>query len=124
VELQKLRFGNDVEIISQIELKEQDQAHCIEPMLLIPFVENAFKHGVSIVERPHIDIRLSVTGEQLFFEVVNAFDPAFAGGKEESSGLGLKNVVSRLKLLYEGKHSLRIRKEQNLFHVTLNLQFV
>jgi two-component system LytT family sensor kinase len=124
VELQKLRFGNDVEIVSRIELKEQDQSHSIEPMLLIPFVENAFKHGVSIVERPQIDMRLSVNGDRLTFEVCNTFDEAFAGGKEESSGLGLKNVVSRLNLLYEGKHDLTIRKENNQFHITLNLQFV
>jgi two-component system, LytTR family, sensor kinase len=124
VELQKLRFGNDVEIVSRIELKEEDQSHSIEPMLLIPFVENAFKHGVSIVERPHIDIRLSVNGNCLCFEVCNAFDEAFSGGKEESSGLGLKNVVSRLNLLYKGHHDLTIRKEKNQFHITLNLQFV
>jgi two-component system LytT family sensor kinase len=93
-------------------------------MLLIPFVENAFKHGVSIVERPHIDIRLSVNGDRLTFEVCNTFDETFAGGKEESSGLGLKNVVSRLNLLYEAKHDLSIRRENNQFHITLNLQFV
>jgi two-component system LytT family sensor kinase len=124
VELQKLRFGNDVEIVSRIELKDQDQSHTIEPMLLIPFVENAFKHGVSIVERPYIDIRLSVNGDRLTFEVRNAFDEAFAGGKEESSGLGLKNVVSRLNLLYAGHHDLLICKENNQFHITLNLQFI
>jgi sensor histidine kinase YesM len=124
VELQKLRFGSDVEIVSRIELKEQDQAYTIEPMLLIPFVENAFKHGVSVVDHPYIDIRLSVNGNQLTFEVRNAFDEAFAGGKEESSGLGLKNVVSRLDLLYAGNHDLSIRKDYNEFHVTLNLHFV
>ncbi len=124
IELQKLRFGNDVEIVTRIESKEQDLTHTIEPMLLIPFVENAFKHGVSIVDRPHIDIRLSVKGDQLSFEVSNTFDETFAGGKEESSGLGLKNVVSRLDLLYKDHHDLTIRKEGNQFHITLNLQFI
>jgi hypothetical protein len=60
----------------------------------------------------------------LSFEVCNAYDEAFTGGKEESSGLGLKNVVSRLNLLYAGHHDLTISKEANQFHITLNLQFV
>ncbi len=124
VELQKLRFGNDVEITNNIEVDEKDRTHLIEPMLLIPFVENAFKHGVGFTDKPRIDIRLSVDQGNMRFEVQNTFDRTFAGGKEESSGLGLNNVVSRLNLLYEGHYTLSIRELDNLFYITLTLNLV
>ncbi len=124
VELQKLRFGNDVDITSRIGASEQDRAQLIEPMLLIPFVENAFKHGVGFADRSRIDIQLSVDQGWMSFGVQNTFDKTFAGGKEESNGLGLKNVVSRLNLLYQDHYTLTIRDYDNLFDITLTLKLV
>lgn len=125
IELQKLRFGNDIAISNNIEVSESDRGLTIEPMLLIPFVENAFKHGVGHSGEPRIDIRLSVNREWMRFEVGNTvFDPAGRGGKEEPSGLGLNNVVTRLKLLYPDHHTLTIRHEDHLFHITLTLQLI
>ena len=124
VELQKLRFGNDVDITSRIGASDRDRAQLIEPMLLIPFVENAFKHGVGFADRSRIDIQLTVDQGWMSFGVQNTFDKAFAGGKEESNGLGLKNVVSRLNLLYQDHYTLTIRDYDNLFDITLNLKLV
>ncbi|HEV2479183.1 MAG TPA: histidine kinase [Puia sp.] len=125
IELQKLRFGNDIAISNHIEVSGGDRNLTIEPMLLIPFVENAFKHGVGHSGEPRIDIRLSVDREWMRFEVENTvFDPADPAGKEEHSGLGLNNVVTRLKLLYPDHHTLTIRREDHLFHITLTLQLI
>jgi LytS/YehU family sensor histidine kinase len=111
IELQKLRFGNDVAINTVIALEGD---YTIEPMLLIPFVENAFKHGVE-----QINIQLSVKSGQLTFDVTNRFDRENV--KDENSGIGLTNVRSRLDLLYKDRHTLLIREDDNLFHVTLTL---
>ena len=125
IELQKLRFGSDVAVTSHIEIGDQDRSHTIEPMLLIPFVENAFKHGVGAIGEPRIDMKLRVDKEWMYFEVQNTmFDPGPAGSKEENSGLGLNNVRTRLQLLYRDHHTLTIRNEGNLFHIILSLKLI
>ncbi|HLZ86664.1 MAG TPA: histidine kinase [Puia sp.] len=124
IELQRLRFGNDVVVESRIDAGEWGEQSAIEPMLLIPFVENAFKHGVGALERPHICIRLSVKEGWMHFEVRNSFDPADTAGKEERSGLGLNNVRTRLDLLYPRDHTLVVREEGNWFHIVLTLKLI
>jgi sensor histidine kinase YesM len=118
IELQKLRFGSEIAINTVMELEEETVHYTIEPMLLIPFVENAFKHGVA-----QINIQLSVKNGQLTFDVTNRFDHENTTSKDENSGIGLTNVRSRLDLLYKDRHTLLIRDDNNLFHVTLTLMF-
>lgn len=120
IALQRLRFGQDIAIQCQLNLQEEDSRLLIEPMLLIPFVENAFKHGSTAV-RPMIDIHLKVEHQVLLFEVKNTFDPA-AGSKEEHSGIGISNVQTRLNLLYQEKHTLHITQRDDEFHVSLTLR--
>jgi len=115
IELQKLRFGSEVAINTVIEVEGN---YTIEPMLLIPFVENAFKHGIT-----QINIQLSVKNGWLTFDVTNRFDPENVISKDENSGIGLTNVRSRLDLLYKDRHTLLIREDDRLFHVTLTLMF-
>lgn len=111
VALQKLRYGPEANITFNIAL--QEKGHFIEPMLLVPFIENAFKHG-----EPPIEINLTVNNGVLVFEVTNHYD-----SKNENTGIGLNNVRSRLILLYPGRHHLAINTEHNRFniHLTLNL---
>ncbi|MDX2250364.1 MAG: histidine kinase [Bacteroidia bacterium] len=119
VELQKIRFGEDVDIRMVVE--GQANMQFIEPMLLIPFVENAFKHGVGLVSDPVIDINLKVSDEGLDFRVKNKISPD--GDKDPDSGIGLRNVVRRLELLYQDSHSLRINSDNGWFEVNLYLGF-
>ena len=121
IELQKVRFEEDV----KIELNTEGGATTqnIEPMLLIPFVENAFKHGVGMVIDPTIDIDLKIKDKALSFSVKNKIAPETATEKDTSSGIGLKNVQRRLELLYPHAHELIIKKENGWFEVTLNLNF-
>ncbi|HTI90426.1 MAG TPA: sensor histidine kinase [Puia sp.] len=124
LDLQRLRFGDDLDIDSRTDVKEDSLSYAIEPMLLIPFVENAFKHGVGYSGRPGIFLRLSVTEGILTFEVKNKFEVEPADTKDESSGIGLENVTSRLNLLYQNKYTLRIDDANNLFHVVLTLKLL
>ncbi|WP_157740962.1 sensor histidine kinase [Mucilaginibacter xinganensis] len=120
IELQQFRFRDVVRLNAEFAIADPQQT--IEPMLLIPFVENAFKHGTGDVQQPVIDLTLRTTKESLSFMVSNSYNPA-EENKDESHGIGLNNVKRRLELLYPGKHSLIIDKTTNTYKVTLKLQF-
>ncbi|MBK8518219.1 MAG: histidine kinase [Saprospiraceae bacterium] len=119
IELQKIRFEEDVDI--QYEKKGEATHQLIEPMLIIPFVENAFKHGVGMVENPTIKINVETTDNSFNFAVENKLSPEIASDKDESSGIGLKNVQRRLELLYPHNHKLDIKTEDGWFKVNLGL---
>jgi LytS/YehU family sensor histidine kinase len=93
----------------------------IEPMLLIPFVENAFKHGTGLIENAEIDIELRTEKNRLSFSVRNKFNEASEEVKDKSSGIGLANVQRRLDLLYGNKHSLLITKQDGWFIISLQI---
>lgn len=112
VELQKLRFGEDIRINLHLE---EAEGIFIEPMLLIPFVENAFKHGTGTIGIPEIDIQLHTKGDKLIFEVKN---PIGQATKDPYSGIGLPNVQRRLSLLYPENYTLNIQN-QNGHHTVL-----
>lgn len=120
IDLQKLRFGNQLTL--NLDLQVTENWHTIEPMLLIPFVENAFKHGTGLVESPIIDIALKAVDNELFFRVKNKFIEE-DGAKDRVSGIGLANVQRRLELLYGKNHSLKIDKTEDWYIVTLQLKF-
>lgn len=122
VELQKIRFGEDVDI--RLKIEGEPGAQTIEPMLMIPFVENAFKHGVGMILDPVIDIRLDIRDHALDFSVKNRVGEERPEDKDTSSGIGLRNVQRRLELLYPGKHDLQVEKEDNWFRMNLHLEFL
>jgi sensor histidine kinase YesM len=124
IALQKLRFGHDVKITFHTEVPDEQKNYSIEPMLLIPFVENAFKHGTGYVDQPFIDINLAAREGVLDFQVRNKFDQEANTSKDESSGIGLNNVRSRLTLLYPGRHDLLIHTERQLFSIHLTLRLL
>ena len=119
IDLQRQRFGTKVPVT--VSLDNKPCVYEIEPMLLIPFVENAFKHGVGMIERPAIDIDLKVEGGILHFSVRNRYNPASAEVRDKSSGIGLGNVSRRLKLLYGNQQVLHISRDEGWFIVTLEI---
>lgn len=124
IELQKLRTSTTVDIIINTEIEEQFTDLKISPMLLIPFVENAFKHGISLQFPSHIKITLQTKANTLYFDVHNSIYLKADGDPEKlNSGIGLQNVKQRLSLLYPKKHELIIRESAKEFfiHLTLNL---
>jgi two-component system, LytTR family, sensor kinase len=118
IDLQQQRFGKNITIRSNIQ---QATGYQIEPMLLIPFVENAFKHGTGFIENASIDIDLVVRDGVLHFSVKNRYNDAVAEVKDKTSGIGLNNVKRRLNLLYHHNHKLAIRKEEGWYMVQLQL---
>jgi two-component system LytT family sensor kinase len=120
VGLQKVRFGEDADI--QIKITGNPAGLAIEPMLLIPFVENAFKHGVGLLKDPFISIDLKILeGNVMEFRVQNKCSTAEEEPKDKDSGIGIKNVRRRIELLYPGSHSLELGEKNGIFDVYLRL---
>jgi sensor histidine kinase YesM len=118
IDLQRQRFGSNMTIKACLESVNNNYE--IEPMLLIPFVENAFKHGTGLANA-EIYIDLKVENSILSFSVRNTFEEASAEIKDKTSGIGLNNVQRRLALLYHNKHSLLITKQNNWFIASLQI---
>ena len=119
IDLQCQRFGAKVPVTVTMECPPC--VYEIEPMLLIPFVENAFKHGVGMIEHPAIAIDLRVEEGVLHFSVCNRYNPDSPELRDKGSGIGLGNVSRRLRLLYGNHQSLKISREDNWFKVSLEL---
>lgn len=121
IELQQLRFGDSVRIETEIE---DEHNNCtIEPMLLIPFVENAFKHGIGLATDPFISIVLKVKNNLLEFKVTNNYTGR-SQSKDKSSGIGLINVKNRLNLLYPGRYKLSVKDNGEVYIIHLNLELL
>jgi two-component system LytT family sensor kinase len=118
IDLQKQRFGDELTLLVLFDIKEE--WYTIEPMLLIPFVENAFKHGGGIVQHPEITIYLNVDDNALHFTVKNKFQEREVIN-DKTSGIGLANMKRRLQLLYPGKHTLTLDKKDGWFIASLKL---
>lgn len=120
VDLQKLRFGKDM--LVKVDMNDGEEYHLIEPMLLIPFIENAFKHGTGLIQQPEIDISLEVKKGILDFRVKNKYNGESTEIKDKTSGIGLANVARRLNLLYDKKHILETSKQDGWFTASLQLK--
>ncbi len=118
IDLQKLRFGDDIDV--SFIVNGNTSNFVLEPMILIPFVENAFKHGMGTLDQSKIDIRLIVSDEQLIFEVENDVAP-ISDTKDNSSGIGLINTKRRLELLYQKAHQLSITESNGKYSVQLKI---
>jgi len=118
IDLQQLRFRDAVKV--NFHFKIDSPQKTIEPMLLIPFVENAFKHGIGDVANPFIDITLLTNEDILVFMIENAYNPNDLN-KDESHGIGLNNVKRRLQLLYPKTHRLFIEDSNNIYKVNLQI---
>lgn len=118
IELQQMRFDNRLNISLEID---GNPCQCrIMPLLLITFVENAFKHGKFNEENSPMLIRLSIDQRMLSFEIRNK---KANWKKEEAHGIGLENVRSRLQLVYPQQHELSIRDtiDEFIVQLTINL---
>lgn len=118
IELQQIRFGNTVRVEYVVEGGGQGKK--ISPLILIPFVENAFKYGVNPEENSDIRIAVRITEHSLALEVTNNKVHVRAD-REEASGLGIANTRDRLELLYPGKYALTIKENERQFFVLLTL---
>lgn len=125
IALQRLRTDINPNIRIQIVIpQEVDPSVQIAPMLLIPFIENAFKHGISLREESHVRTSLELKQSLLYFDVFNTKHVRSENDPEKNSnGIGLLNVKQRLQLVYPGKHELVIRETAHDYfvHLVINL---
>ena len=119
IELQRLRISEKV--IINFNIEGNPGKYLIEPMLLIPFVENAFKHGISYVDDSRIEISMKVGDELILFTVENYIVKKNDENIIVESGIGLKNVLRRLELLYPGKHEISIKDDKVKYSVNLKI---
>lgn len=120
VDLQKLR--KDEHCAITFNCSPAVHNFSIEPLLLIPFVENAFKHISHDSGRDNfISINLDVDNRQFCFSVKNSKDGR-QEKKDTHSGIGLSNVQKRLALLYPGQHQLQISNNESVFDIQLSIQ--
>lgn len=125
IELEKLRYDDSLSIDFRHEIEDGRQP--LPPLLLIPLVENAFKHGVSETsQHPFVDIDLSVDQEQLIFKVSNSVDNTPGekllpdGQPEIKEAIGLANLRRQLELLYSD-YTLSFQHEGNMFTASLRI---
>ncbi len=119
IELERLRYDRKLDFRYQ-----KSVAHCgayISPLILLPFVENAFKHGPAKEEgKSIIDLKIETINGMLNFIIKNTYNEASIDDNVKS-GIGLKNIIKRLSLLYPEKHQLTIKKEV-MFEVNLQIR--
>jgi hypothetical protein len=122
IALQRLRIQSSDDIKIEVNIAEDDCEHTIAPMLLIPFVENAFKHGISLRNRSWIVVSLSCDANHIYFDAYNSVHVKPENDPEKTSlGIGLNNVKNRLSLLYPRNHELSIRQTATEFFVHLTI---
>lgn len=119
VELQKLRLDKDFKLNYHFKIEKENTL--IEPLLLIGFVENTFKHGVSGTNEDFIDIYIESKGEHLTLKTQNKLH-LLKNINEIASGVGLENTKKRLTLCYKNKYALELQTSKGIYDLTLRLQ--
>ncbi len=117
IDLEKTRFNDTLNIVFTKETTNQD-IH-IPPMLLLPFVENAFKHGSIIDGFLKVILHLSITDTELYFSIKNTYKP-----NTSQEGIGLKNIKERLDILYPKNYALQIEPKPEWFEIDLRINLL
>lgn len=124
LDLEQIRFDQKLKIEVNVTGNLEDKK--ITPMLLMPIIENCFKHGANkSIKQTSISINLKVEGDFMYFSAVNTipFDISNAPKRDKDGGIGILNVRKRLELGYDKKdYDLKIFEENNKFHVQLKLR--
>jgi hypothetical protein len=120
IHLQQLRFSKD--ILVDFEVNGDPEGKWIAPMILVPLIENAFKHGVNAEASSKIKINILISANQLDLQVFNHKVPV-VNQFEQASGIGIANTKNRLALQYPGKHLLRITEDPNSFTAELTIRW-
>lgn len=117
IKLEQLRLRDTCDV--QVDFEEVSESLMISPLLFIPFVENAFKHGTHPTQECFVHIRLQTTPELLLFTTKNSI---IANRKVVKTNVGLQNTKRRLELIFPEKHQLTITQNENTHHVELKIE--
>ena len=124
IDIQRMRVDETHPIDIRVTIQQPNREIYLAPMLLTPFVENAFKHGISLRSPSWIFITLTLDATTLYFKVHNSRHPRpaeSADPERAQSGVGLDNVRKRLQLIYPGRHTLDIQQSEQDYFVSLTL---
>ncbi|MDO9374874.1 MAG: sensor histidine kinase [Ferruginibacter sp.] len=120
IDLERVRYGSRLEM--GLDIQRDHTGKLIAPLLMIPFVENCFKHGSSMATgQQWINLSIDVQNNVMDFKIANS-KPVQAAYPNEKHGIGLQNVKKRLALLYPGKHQLNISCTDNVYSVQMQIQ--
>ncbi|QEC40194.1 sensor histidine kinase [Pseudobacter ginsenosidimutans] len=124
IRLEKLRYEERLEL--NVNISEHGSHWKIAPLLMLPLVENAFKHGAAeTVDSPWINIEIFISGDQLILKISNSKpETGNSEGKKQQGRIGIANVQQRLKLLYPGMHSFKWYDEEDCFITELNVPLI
>ncbi|WP_428653199.1 sensor histidine kinase [Runella sp.] len=118
--LQRARLPHRENIRLEIDVEHDGQTARITPLLLIPFVENAFQYGLSMQQACFIKMQLSIEDQLLNLRIQNSI---ISNDKRSTgNGVGIANVQQRLKLMYANRHSLKMKEENDVFEIHLQLE--
>lgn len=119
ISLEQIRYDNNLDV--HVDLPANTDNLAIAPLLLLPFVENCFKHGTShMIDQPWLSLHVTLDKNRMHVKLMNG--KANEVAKSDYKGIGIVNVHKRLDLLYPGKHELAITDEEDVFVVNLWLQ--
>ena len=118
IALEKIRHSNASRI--SLELQGSFDFYTVPPFLLVPFVENAFKHGLDTIEDGWVKIKILIDGSRLNFEVVNS-KPQRQSPSAKKGGIGLVNIKKRLDIYYPNQHQLKIEDSESTYKIYLCL---
>ena len=122
IELEKMRYNERLDF--NYEIVGETHAHSIAPLILLPFIENCFKHGASNDRtKPVIHIQIEVSADFLNFTAINTVSTEQIQDGPGQEGIGLVNVKRRLELIYPNQHELKVIKRDNQFTVELKLNW-
>jgi sensor histidine kinase YesM len=119
INLQRMRFSDDMPVTVNFNIRGDFSSSRIAPLILIQFIENAFKYGVKLEKQSEIAISLSIINRELEFTVKNPIFINPADVSKKTSGIGIENVRKRLEILYPDKHSLKIENSGGYYLVRL-----
>jgi two-component system LytT family sensor kinase len=120
IELQRLRLPGDIKVIFKTSLGNEESV--IEPLLLLPFIENAFKHGIDIDKGGKLSVTITQVGNELHLQVENPIVDNDISDKNGQSGIGISNTLKRLRLLYQDNFTFTAGPVKNKFVVNLVLK--
>jgi sensor histidine kinase YesM len=124
IEIQRMRIAESDNIEIKVNIQPSDREIFIAPMLLNPFIENAFKHGISFRNSSWIYITLTFDDTKLYFKVHNSFHVKSESDPEkDNNGIGLDNVKKRLDLIYKNRYAIDIQKSEQDFFVSLTITY-
>lgn len=119
IDLQKIRINAATQI--HFSVQGNPNGVFISPMIMIPFIENAFKHGISTVKPSDIHISIALEGKRMEFTVVNPIHQVAMPAEIEPGGIGLQNVKKRLDLLYTDAYTLEAGAHEGIYRVKLTV---